>query len=229
MFEELKHKYMVAKENLTKARYIFNYFLVPSYVAFLILGLLLITIFLLVDPKLLVIGCIVIFALIVLALIGVLSYLPFVKKEELKVEVQNLKDFFNQEVLVNPETTYILPRSGTNGVVDLVFLEKGMKIGGLDYTYSGFQCGLYTSNYLNKVSLIAVFERTDIGDNEDLEEEGVVEFSLMFDLNLMSVFKKYNIKFVNEDVFNFIKTNPEEAVKQIMKFGRIQNDYYKTK
>ena len=229
MIEELKEKYRVAKENLLRSRYIYNYFIIPSFIAFVVLDFIAIAILLAIDSIGLIAWSVSLFLLAIVGLVVLLCFLPYVKKQELKNEILRMEEFFKQELLEDPTCEYVMPRSDTGGIVELVFSPTGMSIGGQVYSYDGFECGMFTSNYMNRANLVVVFSRTEVGDEEDADNEGVLEFSLPLDINLLSILKKYNIKLVNEDVFNFVKEHTEIAVKQIIKYGKIQNNYYKVK
>ena len=76
-----------------------------------------------------------------------------------------------------------------------------------------------------QVSLILLFNRNNVGDNEDGNENGVTSFSLPLNLNMLSVLHKFDIDLKNPDVLKFIKDNPLIAAEQILKYGKVQDDY----
>lgn len=229
MFDALKEQKEYHKKTLSDARFNYYYKIIPYFLIAIASLLLISVILILINFKKLGFVCAILFLLSILVVIAMFSVLPFVRKKELKNEIELLKDMFAQPLLENPETEYILPRDGVGGVVSLSFDEDNIKIDKLEYSYEGFECAVCTSNYLNKINLIAVFKRTEKGDKEDGSNNGVMEFSLKLDTNLMSIIEKHNIRIVNQDVYNFIKGNIEVSAKQIFKYGKIQNNYYKVK
>jgi len=174
--------------------------------------------------------------LFVSALIAYLVLAIIVKKKERLVEIEKLKVFFDAKLLDNPEVEYVLPRAESAGVVYLTFKDKLFTIDNVDYLYDNFECALYTSNYKYQVNLIIVFTAKVDENNQEMngeqEEDSsendnkVKEFSLPLNLNLLSVMNKFNLQLINPDVLKFIKENPKIATKQIMKYGKIQTDFY---
>jgi hypothetical protein len=93
---------------------------------------------------------------------------------------------FNSNVTTRDENAIRKTVSGLVKILfpDLKFSKEGIQIDNLKYSYDGFECALFTSNYLNLVNLVIVFSRTVQGDNEDGDEQGVTQFSLPLNLNL---------------------------------------------
>ena len=229
MFESFKENYRFAKNNVNKTRFVFNYIVLPSAGLFGLVDFLLAVLFLGLKGTGFFVTGIVLICLLVAVAIALPCCLPYVQKKDIEANVAKLKEFFDTPLLKNPETEYVLPRGNEPGVVDMSFEEKGFKIDNLEYSYDAFDCALYTSNYMYSVNLIIVFKRTDIGNAEDGENKGVVEFSLPLDINLMTLMEKHNLKIVNPDVLTFIRENIETAVKQVLKYGKIQNGFYDVK
>ena len=230
MIETFKENFNYAKNNYSKARFVYNYIALPVFVAFSVIDLVSAILLVAVNMHKNFIASVVLFALLVIASIVMVSFLPYVKKKDEEKNIKEIKEFFDSELLKKPETEYFLPRGNSaGGVVKLIFEKDGYKIDDLKYSYDGFECALYTSNYLYKVNLIIVFKRNDVGNVQDGENIGVVEFSLPLDINLLSLMSKHNIKIVNPDVLTFIRNNNEEAVKQILKYGKVQDKFYDVK
>ena len=229
MFENYKENLRFAKANVSKARFVYNYIVLPSMGAFAVLGFLLAVLFLGLKGLGFFIAGIILIGLLVAGAITVVCLIPYVAKKDVEHNLAKMKKFFETDLLKNPELEYVLPRGDELGVVDMTFTEKGFVIDKLEYSYDAFECALYTSNYMYSVSLIVVFKRTDVGNQEDGENKGVVEFSLPLDLNLMTIMEKYGLKIVNPDVLSFIRENTETAVKQILKYGKIQSNFYEVK
>jgi len=227
MFEKIKEKYRFAKENLNDVRYKFNYILVPSILLFCVLDLIvLFVLFCFIKNNNIVIISLLMLSLLFLCLLALLVINIIVYKKEKEIEANKLITFFDAKILESPMLDYVLPRADTGGVVNLKFSKEGITIGDLQYNYSDFEVALYTSNYMFQINLVLVFSK-----KEDLEEEvkGVKEFSLPFNLNLLSIMDKFKIDIINPDVLRFIKENPKIAANQILKYGKIQNNYYNVK
>ncbi len=224
---EIKNIYVAAKRELSKPRYIFSMIATPLVYGLGTILLFVDLILLLVNKSKFFVPCLVIFGVILVAVIVMESIRPFVLKADAKREAERLRKFFDQNLLADPVTEYELPTNEHGDTTKLTFLQDGIDIGNLHYSYDGFECAIFTSNYRYRVNLVMLFNRTQKGDNEDGEEKGVSRFSLPADINLLSVMNKYNIKIANGDVFAFIKEYPEEAAKQILKYGRVQNNYDK--
>lgn len=226
MFEGLISKYRYEKENMNKVRFRHNYIYMPVLFMAVVFDLIVMLVLLLSKTQILVpiIICLaVLFACFVFLI--VLSVL--VKKQEIEIEAEKLKFFFSSDLLSNPVCEYVLPTAESNVNVDLIFSENGIKISELEYSYDGFECSLFTSNFMHQVNLVLMFARTDKGDEEDGVGLGVSQFSLPLNLNLMSLMNKFKIKIKNPDVLRFIKDYPEISAKQILTYGKIQNDYDK--
>lgn len=229
MFENIKEKYASAKLVLNNARYKYNYVIVPSVLGGGVLCLFSALILLLINSKVLWIPAMLLVVVLVLGLISLLILIPVVRDKEANEEVERLNEFFSMKLSKNPTNEFIMPRSDNLGIVKLVFDENGYKIDGVQYSYEGFKCSIYTNNYLYHVNLVIVFKKTEVGDKEDGDNPGALEFSLPLDINLLSIMEKYGMKVSNPDVFKFIKENTLVAVKQILKYGKIQKDFYKVK
>ena len=229
MIETFRENMKFAKANVSKTRYVYNYIILPCFGAFSILAFLLALLFLGLKGMGFFVAGMIFIGLLVAAAITVVCLLPYVAKKDVEFNLSKMKLFFESDLLKRPEKEYVLPRGDELGVVDMSFEDKGYVIDGIEYSYDAFECALYTSNYMYTVSLIIVFKRTDIGNQEDGEKKGVVEFSLPLDLNLMTIMEKHQIKIVNPDVLSFIRENTEVAVKQILKYGKIQSNFYEVK
>lgn len=236
MFENLKEKYRYAKENLNLVRYQFNYIYSPCLFGFAVLDLLVCICLLIFSQKTINALTVVLLCLFLAALVAYVVLAFITRKKEREIEAEKLKVFFEAKLLEKPSVEYVLPRADTTGVVYLTFKDKVFTIENEDYAYDDFDCALYTSNYMYQVNLIIVFtakskdnevDQDDHADQEDqIDETKVKEFSLPLNLNLLSVMDKFNIHIINPDVLKFIKENHEQASKQIMKYGRIQTDFY---
>lgn len=225
MFKKLQEKFRYDRENMNYIRFKFNYVCFPIIFAIIILDLFAVLCLLANNEKIKATAIIMCFAIFVSCIIALLIISAVVKKKELLLEADKLRVFFKAELLKNPDCEYVLPREDTDEGVYLTFSENGIKLSDLEYSYNGFECGLYTSNYLRQISLILVFSRTDIGDQEDGSNLGVKHFSLPLNLNLLSIMHKFKIKIKNADVLRFIKDNPELAAKQILNYGKVQDNY----
>lgn len=225
MIDKLKEIYAFAKQNLNKSRYIYNYYVLPIFFVAGMLDLIVALILLLIDKYKLMIPSLVLFIILLVALVAIVCALPFIRKKELKEETERIESFFNSKLESNPSHEYVLPRSKNGGVVPLTFATSGIIIDSKSYTYDDFDCALFTSNYMYHANLIIVFTKKDINQNDDQDE--VSSFSLPLDVNLLSLMDKYNIKPINADVLAFIKDNTQTAVKQILKYGKIQKNYDK--
>ena len=224
MFDRLKENYKYAKENLNDVRFRLKYVFLPMLICFNVLILLGVLLSLLSSKNLLAL----IIILLLLSLSSVVLYVVYtfkVGKKEILIEAEKLEVFFSADLLSSPETAYILPKGGEEGVVDLVFSEKGLKIGELEYSYKAFDVMLFTSNFMYQVNLVIMFKRNETGDMEDGDENGVTRFTLPLNLNLLSIMHKFDIDLVNPDVLKFIKDHPQIAASQILKFGKIQDNY----
>ena len=229
MFDKIRERLRFEKEVLNGIRYKYNCVFVPMMSLFIIIDLLItLIVFLSWRPSYFVLA-IVLLSLLIAALVSIFIVGIVVKKKEIPIEAEKLDNFFKANLLVNPEHEYVLPRSDALGVVSLSFHDKGFKIEDLEYSYESFEYALYTSNYMNQVNLIIMFTRNEVGDEEDGDNKGVVKFSLPLDINLLSILNKYNIVIKNPDVLKFIKENSLIAAKQILKYGKIQNNYYDAK
>lgn len=227
MFKKLREKFLFERENMNPIRFRFNYLYSLSIFGVMILSLLACLLLLAYGGGKNLVSIVATLVVFVLCwvLYVVLSFL--VRKREIEEESESLKYFFSAELIRNPECEYILPRAEENSFVELNFTKDGIKIDKLKYSYEGFECSLFTSNFLRHVNLVIVFTRTEQGDKEDGEEQGVTQFTLPLNLNLLSIMNKFNISLKNPDVLRFIKDNPEIASKQILKYGKIQDDYDK--
>jgi len=223
MFDALKNKYNYAKENMNEIRFKLQYVILPIFICLnsLIFLSCLLVLFL---GKFVVVLVSILLVLSLALTIGLIVYVKYVKKQEVLIEAEKLKVFFTSNLMMSPECSYILPKSDDE-FVDLTFSETGIKIGELGYSYNAFNVGLFTSNFMNQVNLVLMFSRNEQGDMEDGDENGVTRFTLPLNLNLLSILNKFNIDIKNPDVLKFIKDNPEESAKQILKYGKIQNDY----
>ena len=228
MFENIKENYRFAKQHVSKARFVYNYIILPSFGGFALVGFLLAVLCLGIKTTSGFVVGIILIGILVSSAITVLCLIPYVTKKDVEYNLKKINDFFESELLKKPEFEYVLPRGNEPGVVDMAFTDKGFVIDKLEYSYDAFECALYTSNYMYSVSLVVVFKRTDVGNEEDGENKGVVEFSLPLDINLLTLMEKHQIKLVNPDVLTFIKENTEVAVKQILKYGKIQSNFYET-
>ncbi len=228
MFERIIENYKYAKANLNSIRFKQKYIFLPILLSFCILDLITCLV-LLAKVKNPTVIILVLIGVMFLSVIGYVVYEINIRKKEVVIEAKKLDDFFSSKLIENPELEYVMPRANELGIVTLQFYEKGIKIEDIEYSYDAFDCGLFTSNYLNKVNLIMVFSRNNNGDKEDGEQRGVTQFSMPFNLNMLSIMDKFKIKLKNPDVLRFIKENSLIASKQILKYGKIQNDYYKTK
>lgn len=227
---QIKEYYQKAKKSLSKPRFIYNFIVSPIVYGLGSIIMFVDLIMLLVAQRKLLISSLVLFGIVLVGVIVMACFRPYVFKADVKKETERLKAFFAENLLKKPTTEFVLP-SNNQGTVSLNFYEQGIQIGNIMYSYDAFECALFTSNYNYRVNLIMLFNRTEQGDKEDGEQMGVSRFSLPADINLLSVMNMYNIKIANGDVFAFIKDNPEEAARQILKYGRIQNNYdkYKTR
>ena len=70
-----------------------------------------------------------------------------------------------------------------------------------------------------------MFSRNEKGDEQDADNNGVSRFTLPLDVNLLSILRKFKIEIKNPDVLSFIKEQPEEASRQILNYGKLQDDY----
>ncbi len=231
MFDKLKEIYAYAKATMNKQRFYFNYYFLPALLIFGGLDLVCVLVMMLVDSKRLLWPSLIVFLILVVALIGGAIALPFIKKSEIKDEAKRLDEFFDSKLVASPEHEYVLPRANEGGIVPLTFTKTGLVIDGISYSYNGFDCALFTSNYRYHANLIVVFNRNEVGDQEDGDKEGVKSFSLPLDINMLSIIDEFDIKLVNADVLAFIKDNTYLAAKQILKYGKIQKRYdrYKTR
>lgn len=229
MIESFKENFNYAKKNVNKARFVFNYIVLPSAGLFAIVDFLLAVLFLGLEGQGYFVVGIILVCLLVAVAIALPCVIPYVRKKDIEAGIKKLKEFFDTKLLEKPEREYVLPRGNELGVVDLIFEDNGFKIDNLEYSYDAFDCALYTSNYMYTVNLIIVFKRSEIGNKEDGENKGVVEFSLPLDINLMTLMEKHGLKIVNPDVLTFIRENVDIAVKQILKYGKIQGNFYDVK
>lgn len=229
MFQRLKEKYRFDKANMNYVRFKFNYVYFPLLCLVALLDLIVCFLLLTTNSSYKVVSVSVTLVVLLICLVLYILLLNLIKNKEIKIESEKLKLFFSSELLENPENEYFLPRVDEENFVKLIFTGDGIQIDDFKYSYKGFECALYTSNFLHQVSLIIMFSRTDIGDKEDGEDLGVSQFSLPLNINLLSVMNKYKIKIKNTDVLKFIKENPESASKQILSYGKIQDNYYKFK
>ncbi len=233
MFEKIKNKFLFAKENYNHIRYKLNYIALP--VIAIVDFLLLVVIALLVGTlkQRAVVPCVCIFSIIVLSLLGLMIANMLVKKQEIKLETNKLKELFNLKLSNDMVTKYVL--NSMRGEVGLEFKDEGVECSGSLFKYSDIEAGVLTSNYGYKANLIVAFKINQV--ESGLEQEGSVnhdsdvptEFTLLLDYNMLCILNKYNINIINKDVLNFIAQNTELAVKQIMKYGKIQNNYMNMK
>ena len=226
MFRRLKNKFLFEKENLNRVRFNFNYIYAPIIYGVMFIDFLVCFLLLLSRKN----QTIPIVITMVVALGCVVFYLVLsskTKKVEIHDETESIKYFFGLKLEKKPECKYVLPNAEDGSNVELFFTDKGIKVNKLEYSYDGFECALFTSNFLRHVCLVIVFARTKQGDMEDGDANGVMQFSLPLDLNLLSIMSKFDIKLKNPDVLRFIKDNPRESAIQILKYGKIQEDYDK--
>lgn len=229
MIDKFLESYRYAKANYCKQRVVYNYIVLPVLLLFGFLDLLVVLLLLAINGERFLVPCVILFLLMVVFLVIYLCFQPYVKKKDTEKEIERLKTFFSEPLLASPETDYVLPRGDGGGVIDLTFSDDGYTIGTLKYSYKAFDLALYTSSYSYRANLIVVFKRNGEGDKEDGDNIGVKEFSLPLDLNLLSIMNKYDLQIINPDVMKFVKENVEVAVKQIMEYGKIQENYYKTR
>ena len=221
MFKKIKERYIFNKQVLNKLRFRLKYIIAPVY-GFSNLALF--------------IACFVLFAKVksiyfILAMlifsfastIAMLIYNRFVGKKEIEMESESLKKFFSSTLLDDPQNKYDLFLDDGE-MVQVSFLENNICIDNVIYPKNSFSCSMFTSNFMCQVNLLLIFEHNNTGSKEGKENDGV-SFSLPLNLNTLSVLKKYNIELKNPDVLKFIKDNPELAVNQVLKYGKIQDDY----
>jgi len=224
MFDRIKENYKYKKDNQNEIRFRLTYVVIPIYCCFNILMFLGVMLALLEAKKPLILTIILLFLSLASTVLFIVYYV-FVKKKEVLIEAEKLKNFFSADLLKSPETEYVLPKGGEEGFVDLNFSEEGIKIGDLKYSYNAFDVALFTSNFMYQVSLIIMFSRNQTGDDEDGDDNGVLRFTLPLNLNLLSIMHKFDIDLKNPDVLKFIKDNPEIASEQILNYGKIQQNY----
>ena len=168
---EIKNIYVAAKRELSKPRYIFSMIATPLVYGLGTILLFVDLILLLVNKSKFFVPCLVIFGVILVAVIVMESIRPFVLKADAKREAERLRKFFDQNLLADPVTEYELPTNEHGDTTKLTFLQDGIDIGNLHYSYDGFECAIFTSNYRYRVNLVMLFNRTQKGDNEDGEEK----------------------------------------------------------
>lgn len=246
MIEKLKEFYKFANKNLNKIRFIYNYIVLP--VTFIVSFILMIISFILlfINPVKFMIAGIVLFMIVLVMSIAAFLVLPFVvRSKEINIEAQHLKELFESKLFENPLTEYVLPKVDGGGIIPLVFAKTGFTLDNKSYSYDEFECGLFTSNYLYKANLVLVFskkseetsetegkksshkEETEKINDQGSEGKEIKSFSLPLDINMLSIVKNFDIKLKNADVLLFIKDYPQIASKQILRYGRIQNNYDK--
>ena len=228
MFERFRDLYRYAKAVLNKSRFYYNYVVMPSVLAFGMVDLTVTLILLIIDSKRLLVPSIVLFGILVVALVGMLCALPIVRAREVKEEVKRLNRFFEETLLARPDFEYVLPRSDNSGTVPLTFTKENIIIDSKTYKYDDFEYALYTSNYMYHVNLVVVFSvKKEVAEKmaDDVNEKQLQSFSLPLDLNLLSIMNAYNLKLINSDVLAFVKNDTEKAVKQILKYGKVQENY----
>lgn len=221
MFKKIKEKFQFDKQVLNKFRFNLKYIYAPIYGFFNIL-LFTICFVLFAKEK----SIYYILALLILSFCStaiMLIYIRRLNKKEVLIEADNIKNFFQSVLLENPSNKYDL--SLENGeTVEVTLLENNICISNVIYPKNSFRCFLYTSNYMYQVNLILVFEHIINNEGEGQENNGV-SFSLPLNIHTLSVLKKYNIELENPDILKFIKDNPELAAAQILKYGKIQDNY----
>ena len=228
MFNKLKERFRFNKENLNEIRFKLKYLYLPIYIVFNLLDFILCGVFLvkLNDPL------IIVFLLLFLSLASTgvfIVYVRKVKEKEILIEAEKLKTFFSEDLMNNPVCEYVLPADDGLLCVDLTFCDDGIQIGNLKYSFDGFDCALYTSNFMYQVNLILMFSRNEKGDLEDGDNNGVSRFTLPLNLNLISIMNKFKLNIKNPDVLKFIKDNPILAAAQILEYGKIQHNYREEK
>lgn len=200
------------KKNMNSIRWKVNYVLVPIFLGVMVIIFSIVGITMSIDEEKYTPLAILLISIFGLMCVGLLSINPFIRKQEIKIEVSKYN--FDKVVLEN-NSFYEFTPCNENTVV--IFKEKTLEINGKDYDYSCFDIMIISSNSLNKINLTVLFTL----QNSGREHNPYLVFEL--DGRMISVLDKFNIMIKNRDVLDFIINNKEEAFKQIYNYGYVKS------
>ena len=192
------------KQYMNPARYRINYWIVPGYLIFCTLCILVSVTLLEYDEKRFMPVFIGLFLLMGVVSAILLMTVPKTRKRELTFE-GNRYDFDGSSVA--KQERYVVEYEGT----ELVLSSNGMTLEGKFYWYSHLKPRLVTSNRFNRVWVAIMF-------GEDPVNALFVPVSPV----LIRAVQDLNIPVQNRSAFDYLLTHKENAFSQIYKYGNFQ-------
>jgi len=225
MFNKIKNFFLKKKANMNEVRFKYQYVYGTITYGVTLLLLVVMAIFSLINAVKFAIVLAVLLGVIVVGLIVYFCFEIKVKKQEVIVEGDKLIAFFEEKT---PEQLYTMYSIPTNfGEAILEFEEDKVVLNGVKLEYKDLNCALYTSNFMHQVGLIAFFQiKRNVAPGTPLKTGEITAFSLRYDKNLEEIMKAHKLFFENSSVLEFMKEQPYEASKQVLKYGRVQDAYY---
>lgn len=198
------------KKEMNPIRFKINYFFIPIWLAIFFLNILLIVI---IDAKndSLSLTSYILLGIDILSLPTILSSIPFIRKKEVKLELDKY-DFVNS----NGDLIYEFEdEMSVKSINKIEFLEDKILINNNELNYENCNCMIVTNNHLLRINVNLLFE---IWDKNCYE----YNISLKLDGKLIKLINDKQIKVLNKDIYDYIIHNKEKAFYQIIKYGSIR-------
>lgn len=198
------------KNEMNPIRFKINYVFIPIWLAIFFLNILFIVI---IDAKndSLSLTSYILLGIDILSLTALLSSLPFIRKKEVKLEL-NKYDFVNS----NGDLIYEFEdETSVRSINKIEFLEDKILINNNEFNYENCNCMIVTNNHLLRININLLFEIWD-------KNYYVYNIPLKLDGKLIKLINDKQIKILNKDIFDYIIHNKEKAFYQIIKYGSIR-------
>ena len=197
------------KREMNPIRYKMNYIVVPIYLLLMVIILTVIGVTLSINEEKYTVLAIILFSVFGLFSLGLILSTPFIKKIEVKTELEKYDFTIHEE---EKERYEITDKNGNKCILS----KTGLLFNGKLYKYDDLVIDFYSTNYLRKVCLNIefVFVNTD--------DEVAPYWNVRLNNDLVNAIVKYDIDFNGKDIFNYIINNKIDAFNQIITYGYVR-------
>jgi hypothetical protein len=210
----LRNWIKIKKHQTSRIRFTVNYIVLPAMFGAVVIMLSLVCIFMAIDEQKYVTLAVVLFCVIgvVLAATVAVTYLsvPIIRKRELQIECAKY-DFDYAGEIHNIESIYLWIWE-TDEACKIDFEPLGIQFNDHFYLYSECTASVETSSRSYRIDITIRF----CFENDKY-------FSMVLEGYLIKIISKFDIQIVNQEIYDYIIHNKEQAFDQIYRYGDVRS------